>query len=106
MTARPKLTEVAQRIDAHLRRLEHDPKTNPKDERYGTHPFWVASARVAGSRVSIVYVSYQGTSNLRLDEALAYLDALDGGYVGRHFECPAVRALADAREGIRLNPRS
>jgi len=98
--ARPKLTEVAQRIDAHLRRLEHDPKTNPKNG-YGTHRFWNASASAEDSRVLIIYLSYRGNSLLWPNEALAYLNALDGGYAKEHFRCPSVRALIDARTAKR-----
>lgn len=83
-----KLAEIAERINAHLKRFEKDPKTNPLDPKYKTRPFYVASASAPkGARtVAVLYVCYQGASKLDREDALAYLAWLDAGNVGRHYE--------------------
>lgn len=81
-----KLTEIAARINAHLRRFEKDPTINKLDPKYRTRPYWSAGAWRAGSRVAVIYVSYQGSRTLTKAEALRYLEALDSGFVGRHYE--------------------
>jgi hypothetical protein len=82
-----KLTEIAEKINAHLKRFEADPEINiDKEPPRGLRRFFHAHAYRAGSRVGVVYISYQGASNLTRDEALKYLAMLDGGYVGRHYE--------------------
>lgn len=91
-----KLDEIAKRIAAHLRRFERDPEINRKrkydeaakrwvDHQGGLGSYWHASAQRAGSRVAVVYVSYQGATNLTRGEALAYLAWLDAGNVGTHW---------------------
>lgn len=81
-----KLTEIAQRIDAHLERFEADPKINEFDEKYRVHRYYHAGARRSGRYVSVCYISYQGTSQLARDEALNYLAWLDAGNVGTHYQ--------------------
>lgn len=78
------LTEIAARIHAHLKRFEADPKINVRDE-HQTQPYYYAGASRAGNRVAISYVSYQHTWKITRGEALAYLEWLDAGNVGKHF---------------------
>ena len=78
--------EIARRISVHLRRFELDPKINAKDPNYGTRPYYHTHAWHGGPWVMVQYVSYQGSSSLTKDGALAYLAWLDAGNVGRHYE--------------------
>ncbi len=82
-----KLEESAQRILAHLQRFEADPTIDARAASY-----YCVNAYVAGSRIGVTYVSFQGRSCLTKAEALAYLAWLDAGHVGRHYE-----ALKEAR---------
>jgi hypothetical protein len=89
---------IAQKIDAHLRRIECDPTLNPgqrldKDRREwvldptGPRPYYRARAAVGKRhRVRVIYVSYQAGSYMSIEEAERYLAWLDVGNVGRHFE--------------------
>ncbi len=79
-----KMAEIAERIKSHLSRLEQDPLTARNDR--GHARFWGTNATVAGRFVKIRYVSYQGWASLSKDEALRYLNKLDTGYVGQHFQ--------------------
>lgn len=79
-----KLEEIAQKITEHLKRLELDLAWN-KTIHGDTKLFCSRSFR-AGSRVGIVYKSYQGTSYLRKEEGIRYLEILESGFKGRHFE--------------------
>lgn len=94
----PNLAEVAARIAAHLKRFETDPLINVwKNGRVGgTRPYFWATARAAGSRVAVQYISYQGWSTLTKVEALAYLAWLDAGNVGRHHRQQEQAKAADA----------
>lgn len=83
----PKLTEIAERINAHLKRFEADPDINHRDGRPGgLQPYYKANARRTGRFVRVTYVSFQGHPTLTRDEALAYLAWLDAGHVGRHWK--------------------
>jgi hypothetical protein len=84
-----KVKEVAEKIDAHLRRLE----AVQEDKR-----FFHASVRSIGGKVAITYVSYQGTGKLSLAHAKAYLEDLDGGFTDMHFRSPKVIAVDAAIE--------
>ncbi len=82
-----KLQELATRITAHLKRFESDARINaPRPAFAGTRPYYNAHASAAGSRVSVVYVLYQGGTTLTKSQAEAYLAWLDAGNVGRHQE--------------------
>jgi len=81
-----KLAEIAQGITAHLKRFEADPIINKMNEKYKTSPFYWPSACDSGPRIFVSYVSYQGHSSLKKAEALSYLEWLDAGNVGRHYE--------------------
>lgn len=83
-----KLAEIAERIHAHLKRFEADPKLNPwRNGKVGsTKPYYCVNAFAAGSRVMVVYITYQSTTGLTKAEAEAYLAWLDAGNVGRHYE--------------------
>ncbi len=90
----PKLAEIAARISVHLNRFECDPVINVRrnGEDRGTTIYYLARARMAGSRVMVIYVNYQGWIGLSKDEALAYLAWLDAGNAGKHYE--ALRKVA------------
>jgi hypothetical protein len=102
-----KLAEIASRIDARLKRFYAMGKPAESGE-CGPLKMWSpggVSDRFAsyygGSRIAICYVSYQGNSQLTKAEAVAYLEALDNGYVGRHHNCPAVvRSLENRPRGF------
>ncbi len=82
------LVELAQRITAHLKRFEKDPKINtPRPHASGTHRYYEPSAHSAGSKIGITYVHYQGIGfPLGRNEALEYLRWLDAGNVGDHYD--------------------
>lgn len=82
------LKEIAQKISAHLKRLEADPAVNARGQKGGTR-FWQASAWASGRYVSVRYVSYQGVSNMTKDDALLYLQLLDDGSTDKHFHALA-----------------
>lgn len=79
------LDAIAKRITEHLVRFEASTKHNPKDS-YGTRPFYFPNARRVGSRLAVTYVSYQGSTRVSADEAVAYLAWLDAGNVGKHWK--------------------
>ena len=82
MTARQRrltLGEIADQINAHLQRLEANAEC-------GKH--WdEAGASYEGGRYMLVrYVRLHGEASLTKDEALAYLEWLEAGNEGRHYE--------------------
>ncbi len=98
-----KLTEIAERIHVHLKRIEGNPGLNPSrqydkalrqwlDVPGGIKQYYHAYAARAGSRVRVCYVAYQGSHNLTRKEALEYLEWLDSGRVGTHFEIKRTKA--------------
>ncbi len=83
-----RLTEIAARIAAHLKRFEADKDGVNKDSRgdgTGRRPYFGARAYVGGNRLRVVYVSYQGPTTLPRPLALSYLAWLDAGNVGKHY---------------------
>jgi hypothetical protein len=52
-------------------------------------PFFHAFARADRKRVTVGYISFQGTSIITADEAIRYLAWLDAGGVGSHNQIPA-----------------
>lgn len=88
MAKTPKLAEIAERILAHLKRIEKDLKLNPRRRPGGLLDYYNVNCFPAGARIEIVYVSYQGWSYISKVEALAYLAWLDAGNVGKHWEVP------------------
>jgi hypothetical protein len=81
MTTEPKLREIAERIAAHLQRIElAHPRRGKSDCLY-----YSANAWPAGARLGVRYVTYQNTSNLTKRDALEYLAWLDAGNEGRHY---------------------
>lgn len=79
-----KLDEIAARINAHLRRLEADKDWNRADNG-GRSRLYLARARRAGRYIQIIYISYQGASNLIREDAERYLQALDSGKKCKHW---------------------
>ena len=82
-----RLTEIAEKINAHLKRFEASKKINKLNKKYRTRPYFNTRARQAGNTVAITYISYQGISKLDKRTALRYLAWLDAGNVGKHTEC-------------------
>lgn len=96
---RSPLNELAHRISEHLKRFESDPAINRyknPESRGGTKPYYNASACQAGRYVGVRYISYQDMSMLTKAEAERYLDALDGGFIGRHHEAFRLSAEGSA----------
>lgn len=91
------LTEIAERINAHLKRFEADPKINciPPGRSMKLHPYWHSRAYQAGNRVSIVYISFQGSTNLTREDAEMYMHWLDAGGIGAHWG--ALRGIKGTR---------
>jgi len=89
-----KLKEIADRIAVHLKRIEADPvlNKNTKEDRRGLSQFYWTDAHVAGRFVRVIYITYQGGSNLTKDTAIAYLAALDSGYNGKHWRLPLTQS--------------
>jgi hypothetical protein len=79
-------TEIAQRINEHLKRFETDPVINaPMNHGMKVTPYYNAGASNGGRYVAVGYVSYQNTSFLTKAQALEYLAWLDAGNVGKHY---------------------
>jgi len=89
--------ELAQKIDAHLKRFERDPEINPGKrfdkeakewipDEMGIRDYYGARAHGDRHRVWVIYVTYQGGDHLSIEDAQKYLAWLDAGNVGRHFE--------------------
>src|SRR4051812_5757691 len=85
--------EIADRINAHLKRFEASKKINAENAR-GHHPYYHAGAGESSGKVQVVYVGYQGETSLNRVQAGWYLELLDRGFVGRHFE--AFRKFGEA----------
>lgn len=84
------LKQIATRISTYLKRFENDPEIN-KSYKSGDstlQPYYLAGANAAGRYVQISYINYQGRQSLSKKEAVAYLEWLDAGNVGRHNEMP------------------
>ena len=100
-----KLKEIAERINVHLKRIEHDPTLNPEDRKFRTRPYYYAGAWVGGSRIGLKYVSYQGESHISKTEAEQYLAWLDAGNVGKYWEMDrqlkAAAGRAERKEGAK-----
>lgn len=82
-----KLKEIAEKINAHLKRWEADPviNKNTKPDRSGSSDYYDARAWASGARVGIQYIGYQGFSHMSKAEAEEFLSLIEGGYVGKHF---------------------
>lgn len=83
------MRELADRIHAHLKRFENDPKINKyTDSKYGNlRPYYGASCvYTRGAKMWVTYISYQNSTPLSKDQAERYVAKLDNGFVGRHFD--------------------
>ena len=79
--------EIADRIHAHLKRWENDPEINvDKNPPHGQYKYFHANCFKMNKGVGVSYISYQGHTKLGREEAIRYLEMLDNGYIGRHFE--------------------
>ena len=74
-----KLKEIANEINKYLKQFEAN------EDRH-TACYYNSFAIAAGRFVQIIYVSYQGHSSLTKQEALEYLNWLQEGNVGRHYD--------------------
>jgi hypothetical protein len=88
-----KMAEIAERIRAHLKTHEADEEwnqyswTDPRGtKRTQRHLYYANAGYHVGSRITVLYVSYQGQIHLKKAEALAYLEWLDAGNRGTHWE--------------------
>jgi hypothetical protein len=83
--------ELAARIYAHLVAAEADADWNSYESSSGMNLSHLFGARAwstkRGKYVYVTYVAYQGNNRLSRGDALAYLEWLDAGNRGRHFEC-------------------
>lgn len=83
----PKLAEIAERIGAHLKRFEADPKVNVRphpDSRF--EPYIGAWCKTGGRRAFVHYSFEDDVYSLTKADALAYLEWLDKGGVGKHWD--------------------
>lgn len=80
MTEKLKATEIGKRIAVHLKRFEEE---QGKD---ALTTYWSTSAYGEGAHVLVTYVSYQGNTVLKRVDAQKYLEWLDAGNKGRHYE--------------------
>lgn len=90
------LSETAMRINEHLTRFARTPAIaskkwiDGKGEERDLSLYWNPICFRAGPRAKVRYVSYQDESSLTKDEAERYLEWLNAGNVGRHYD--ALRA--------------
>lgn len=84
-----KLAEIAESILAHLKRFEVDTAINIAPPDRIIKPYFQVNAWAGGSRVFVVYVSFQGAASLTKTEALNYLVWLNSGNVGKHWRLKA-----------------
>lgn len=81
-------TEIAAKLNEHLKRWADDENPNLVTSR---RRFWRPGAYRAGAYVRVTYISYQGETSLRKHEAAQYLEWIEEGNVGKHWQ-----ALYDA----------
>ena len=84
-----KLTDIASKIDAHLKRFEADAEINRLGAN-GLRPYCFAHAGRSGRWIYVQYVSYQGSINLDRATAEKYLAWLDSDNIGTHWRIPKV----------------
>lgn len=84
-----KLKEIADRISVHLKAMEKERPTKRWTDDKGKERemtlYYCATARPAGGRIAISYISYQHTSHLKKADAERYLAWLDAGNKGKHY---------------------
>lgn len=79
--------DLARAISRILRKMEKDPEINPVSKRHGTSSLFGAGACAQSSKkITITYVSYQGSSKVDLEVAREMLRRLREGKFVRHFE--------------------
>ena len=83
------LKEIAARIDQHLKRLEAEDTAARKASGGNAH-YYCAGAWATPTRVSVTYVTYQGSDWLTRAEAEQYLESLDSGSSAKHFQLPSL----------------
>jgi hypothetical protein len=82
------ITQIAAKIDAHLKRWQADPAINKtihqREMRLKT--FCMAGCHRAGRFIQITYVSYIGHHSLVKFQAEKYLEWIEAGNVGYHWD--------------------
>jgi hypothetical protein len=81
-SAKEELAELATAIDSRLKAIEKSGKKN----KNGHRAFYGAGAYADRGFVHVCYVSYQGSSKLRREQASAYLNWLNDGNAGTHHQ--------------------
>lgn len=82
------LTEIANKISTHLKRMERDPKINTYIPGTRLHRLHWANAYRGGKYVMVCYISFQHASTLTREEAERYLAWLDAGNYITHYDMP------------------
>ena len=79
-----KLTEIAARIDAHLKRFEDQEHRL----RIGDREWYHSSCEVYGTRLKLHYMTTRELTgfSVKKSDAITYLAWLDAGNVGKHWE--------------------
>jgi hypothetical protein len=81
-----KKKEIATRLYEHLKKLENDKEYNVRKKEGGLTPLFQVNVWATNRAIHVVYVSFQGDSLLTDEEAIAYLNWLDAGNKGKHWE--------------------
>lgn len=85
------MAELAEWINLHLKAMEADPEINTRqptgNKVEGLSRFWHSQCYYPGGpKIVIIYISFQGSSTLSRSEAEKYLEYLEAGNTGRHWE--------------------
>lgn len=84
---RPSLAEIAERIDAHLKRFEADPAINLPMGTGRARMYRNAGAYYFKHGVVVVqYVAYHTATSMDGANAWGYLQWLDAGGIGKHWD--------------------
>lgn len=74
--------DIAKRLDAHLKRMEADPKFNTNLGSSGISRLYEAHAWADKGRIGYVLIAFHGSRQLALDRALGWVTWLDAGHNG------------------------
>ncbi|HBD95356.1 MAG TPA: hypothetical protein DC057_14405 [Spirochaetia bacterium] len=79
-----KLEEIAYRINKYLQEFEADKKVNTLKMK--VTKYYQPSAFSTGKNIGIRYIIYQSVSILNKKDAIEYMNWLEKGNKGKHFE--------------------